>query len=287
MINREDLKKYLTKSVIMRIDYMPLTDNLVDEMNLNVSNKLLEEYEFTKTFEGSINSVDIQVNNAEILENQNFLNINNYTRIKSYEIIRLIEDEVYIKVVINKHFTCVEINEELQYMKYEEYEKIFDILINEIYANSINIKRIGFRKINDFLIRKTDDTIFEYLNDEFFKYDYKFLKDSEEEDIIDLIMERKYSMRKNIKEINIITHISQGTLNEKEQVKRAAMDIDISINDFNTLREIRNSKRILQNIKEINDTIFKIFINMFSPKFIDELKKKDENELFIGVNLNE
>lgn len=286
MIRREELKKYLTKSIIMRIDYMPLTDNLVDQINLNVSNKLIEQFEFTKTFEGSINSVDIQVNNAEILENQNFLNINNYTRIKSYEIIRLIDEDVYIKVVINKHFACVEINEEMKYMKYEEYEKIFNILIEEIYNNSINIKRIGFRKINDFLIRKTDNTIFEYLNNKFFEYDYEFLKESDSEEIIDLIMERKYSVKKDIEEINIITHISQGLLNDTENVKRAAIDIDISINDFNVLKEIRNSKKISEKLAEINNTIFKIFINMFTDKFINELKNTEENTLFIGVNLN-
>lgn len=287
MVRREELKKYLTKSIIMRIDYMPLTDNLVDQINLNVSNKLIDEFEFTRTFEGSINSVDIQVNNAEILENQNFLNINNYTRIKSYEIIRLIDEDIYIKVVINKHFACVEINEEMKYMKYEEYEKIFNILINEIYNNSINIKRIGFRKINDFLIRKTDNTIFDYLNSEFFEYNYDFLKESESEEIIDLIMERKYSIKKDIKEINIITHISQGLLNDEEHVKRAAIDIDVSINDFNILKEIRNNEQIDEKLVEINNTIFKVFINMFTDKFLEELKKTEENTLFIGVNLND
>lgn len=287
MVRREELKKYLTKSIIMRIDYMPLTDNLVDQINLNVSNRLIDEFEFTRTFEGSINSVDIQVNNAEILENQNFLNINNYTRIKSYEIIRLIDEDIYIKVVINKHFACVEINEEMKYMKYEEYKKIFNILINEIYNNSINIKRIGFRKINDFLIKKTDNTIFDYLNSEFFEYNYDFLKESEGEEIVDLIMERKYSIKKDIKEINIITHISQGLLNDEEHVKRAAIDIDVSINDFNILKEIRNNKQIDEKLVEINNTIFKVFINMFTDKFLEELKKTEENTLFIGVNLND
>lgn len=285
-IEREDLKKYLTKGIIVRIDYMPLSDNLVDEMVSELSKDLFENEYFSDVFEGTINSIDIQLNNPEISNNQSFFNINNYTKIKSIEILRFLENNVYVKFIINKHFTYIDINCGMKYISYEEYIKIFNRMIEKIYENDIKIKRIGFRKFNEFFV-KYSTNILQYLNEDFFKYNYEFAREKQEDKIEDLIAERKYTFLYNEKQINLITHLSQGML-AGEKVRRAGIDIDVSINDLEVLKEITTQKQVVEKLNDINLIIFRVFKNMLSKNFLNLLTKEDgADDTFIGVKENE
>lgn len=81
--------------------------------------------------------------------------------------------------------------------------------------------------------------------------------------------------------------MSKGLLENKE-VRRAAIDIDISINDLERLKNIFEQKRIVEKLNEINEIIFKVFKKMLSKQFLNTLTKTaSTDEKFIGVNNNE
>ncbi|MBQ6860592.1 MAG: TIGR04255 family protein [Clostridia bacterium] len=288
---RTDLKKYLTKDIIIRIDYMPLADSVVDELVANMSSLLFDKYGFSNVFEGVISSVDVQFNNPEISNNQSFFNVNNYTKIKSMEILRFIEKEMYMKIIINKHFSCININSGVKYIPYDKYIEIYKNIIDALYEKNTKIKRIGFRKFNEFFQKEVDEkNILENLNPHFFEYNYDFIKENESEMVNDLLTERKYTFEYNQKQINIITHLSKGLLNmEKiEKVERAAVDIDISINNLENIKSIVETKSIKSTLDEINLIIFKVFKNMLSEEFLKKLCGTDDLEdYYIGVNNNE
>lgn len=287
-IQRSDLKKYLSKNIIIRIDYMPLSDVLVDELVADISKDLFDNNQFSDVFEGVISSVDIQLNNPEISNNQSFFNVNNYTKIKSVEILRFIDKNVYIKMVINKHFSCIDINCGMKYISFEDYIEIFNKMIERLYEKDVRIKRIGFRKFNEFFVKNLEnEDILTYLNKDFFSYSYDFLKEKQTDIIDDLISERKYTFAYDEKQINLITHLSKGLL-ENKAVRRAAIDIDISINDLERLKNIFEQETISEKLNEINEIIFKVFKKMLSKEFLNTLTKRENiDEKFMGVNNNE
>lgn len=291
-MERNELKRHSTRNVILRIDYIPLTDEIVDSIKTLLATKLInEESGFSKFNEAYINNIDIKINDINdpnIQDSNNFLNIeNNSTRTKSFEYYKEIDGNIYLKLLFNKYFMALEIIQDIKYCKFEEYQKKFLQALNTLISNvkqNLIITRYGFRKLNDFFVKENSE-ISNYVTMDFFKSNCDALINKTTET---LISEKRYSFNFDEYNVNLFTHVSKGNLKD-DIVKRIAFDIDLYSNSPEYLRKMFDSKEANNKMLETDEYIFKIFSNLLNPKFLEFFKSDEEDyeDLILGVLNNE
>lgn len=289
-MERRDLKKHSTRNVILRMDYIPLIDDIVDKINNAFGEKYIsEEYKFTQFSETFINNIDIQINDINdptIQDSNNFLNIkNNSTRIRSYEYTKENNGETYLKLIFNKYFVAIEILQDTKYCSFEDYKEIFIsaiTTIKRIIGESLRITRFGFRKLNDMFIN-ADAPINDFVNILYFNDSCEdLIKESTET----LITEKRYTFGFDKYALNLLTHVSRGNLNDL-LVKRLAFDIDLYSTEPVFLKNIFDETS--EKITEADEYIFKVFTNLLNNEFLNFYKEEEEeyDNLILGVMSNE
>lgn len=289
-MERSELKKHSTRNVILRMDYIPLMDDVVDKINNTFGEKYIsEEYEFSQFSETFINNIDIQINDINdptIQDSNNFLNIkNNSTRIRSYEYSKESNGDTYLKLIFNKYFVAIEILQDTKYCSFDDYKEIFIsaiTIIKNMMGESLRITRFGFRKLNDMFI-KAETPISDFVNINYFNDSCDDLIDVETET---LITEKRYTFGFEKYALNLLTHVSKGNLNEK-LVKRLAFDIDLYSTESEFLKNI--FEETSSKITEADDYIFKVFTNLLNNDFLNFYKeeKNEYDNLILGVMCNE
>lgn len=290
MLERSELKKHSTRNVILRVDYIPITDENTDIIKSIFAEKFInEEVGFTSFNETFINNIDIQIddiNDPSIQGSNNFLDIkNNSTRTKAFEYIMESNNKAYLKVLFNKYFIALEVIQDNKYCNFEYYENIFINALKVLEENlrdSLKITRYGIRKLNDMFINENSD-ITDYVKESFFKSDCNELLGL---DTDTLISEKKYTFTFENFSTNLYTHVSKGYLNDSI-VKRIAFDIDLYSTDTQYLKEIFDCME--EKITSTDEYIFKIFCNLLNEEFLNYYKSEENNykNLILGVMNNE
>ncbi len=282
--SRTDFNKHLTNNVIIRIDYVPIPDDKVDVINNELANLfLLDNDYFTDTMQTFIRNIDIQMNDSSIQDINEFINVKEKSKVKSYEYYKYDENKnIEMKFVFNRQFCAIDINQVIKYYKFEDYEEIFLKALEVLSANSIIINRFELRKFNDFFL-KIDAQIDDYVKDKYFNADCNDLLENSD----NFIAEKKYAFAKENTNVNLITHSSIGTM-DNNLVKRIAFDIDIFLTDVKTLKDLffDNKKEFID--KE-NNLCFGLYINLLNDRMIKMLKKDEEidDNIVYGVEYNE
>lgn len=284
-IERENLNKHLTNNVVLRIDYVPIPDEKVDQINNKFAKKFLaDEQLFSDVKQTYIRNIDIQMNDPSIQDFNEFINVKEKSRVKSYEYYKLNDSSMLeMKLTFNRQFCAIDVNQNIKYCNYEIYRDIFLKILNVLKEYEIIINRFGLRKFNDFFVKKDAD-INEYVKEKFFNLDCKDLLDSSES----LISEKRYNFVDDVYHANLITHTSIGKLDD-DIVKRIAFDIDMYIT------EIKNLTLLFEDgneeyINNVNDILFEIYINLLNDKLKNILDKEsdiDDENLVLGVDYNE
>lgn len=281
---RERLNKHLTNNVILRIDYVPLPDEKVDEINNIIAQEfLVKESIFTEVKQTFIRNIDIQMNDPSIQDFNEFINLKEKSRIRSYEYYKLTDENIEIKLTFNRQFCSIDVNQMTKYYEYEKYRDIFINILELLKDKEIIINRFGLRKFNDFFIKETAN-INDYVKDKYFCLECNDLI----EESYSIITEKRWSFSKEVYNTNLITHSSIGKL-ESDIVKRIAFDIDVYITDITELQKLFTEDNI-EFVDKVNNLIFKVYINLLTEKMIKLLCKEselnDENIVF-GVDYNE
>lgn len=287
---RNELKKHSTRNVILRMDYIPLMDDVVDKINNLFGEKYIsQEYGFVQFSETFINNIDIQINDINdptIQDSNNFLNIkNNSTRTRSYEYSKENNNETYLKLIFNKYFVAIEILQDIKYCSFDDYKEIFISaisIIKEVLGDSLRVTRFGFRKLNDMFIN-ANTPLNNFVNINYFNDSCDELIDKETDT---LITEKRYTFGFDKYALNLFTHVSKGNLNE-QVVKRLAFDIDLYTTEQDFLKNI--FEETSNKITEADEYIFQIFTNLLNSEFLNFYKEDNEeyNDLILGVMKNE
>lgn len=282
---REDFNKHLTNNVIIRLDYVPLPDDKVDSINNKIAEMLLVENNFfSDTKQTLMRNIDIQMNDPSIQDFNEFINVKEKSKIKSYEYYKYNENkDIEIKLVFNRQFCAIDINQIVKYYKFEYYRDIFLKVLNIIIDNKVIINRFGLRKFNDFFLKQYSK-IDEYVKEKYFNLECDDLLESSDS----FISEKRYTFARGDENVNLITHSSIGTM-DNDVVKRVAFDIDIYVTDIKKLNDVFSNNNT-EFINGINNLLFDIYLNLLTDKMIDILKKEndlnDEN-IICGVDYNE
>lgn len=171
----EELNKHLTNNVLLRIDYIPLPDEKVYKINNLLARKILIENKmFDVVKQIFVRNIDIQVNDPSIQDFNEFINIKERSKIKSYEYYKENNGSIEIKLSFNRQFCSIDMNEIIKYYNYESYRDIFLNVLSILSEQDIIINRFGLKKFNDFFIKK-DANLNEYVKDKYFNLNYEDL----------------------------------------------------------------------------------------------------------------
>lgn len=286
MVKRSELNKHLTNTVLMRIDYIPISNESVDEINGKIAKELLIDgaIKFDQMKDTFIRAIDIKINDPSIQDFNEYINVKENSKIKAYEYFKINDGEINIKVIFNRQFTTIEINQKNEYQKYENYKTIFCKILEILKDRGIIINRFGFRKFNDIFF-KEDTNIYEYINKDYFNLECDSLVNVEVENYI---TEKRFCFKKENLNINLITHTSQGLLNGNE-IKRVAFDMDIYVNEIQELKKLFDDNEKEKFLDNINDNLFLIYKNLLTAKLLEILKttsKLDDDNIIDGVEYN-
>ena len=281
---RDEFNKHLTNNVVLRIDYVPIPDDLVDKINNLVTKKLLiDTSEFDETTQTFIRNIDIQMNDPSIQDFNDYINVKEKSKIKSYEYYKKENNYITIKITFNRQFCAIDVNQNIKYYNFEYYRDIFVNLLSVFKENTVIVNRFGLRKFNDFFIKKDTD-INKYVKNKYFNFECDDLLENSDS----FISEKRYTFANKDIKVNLVTHSSVGMMNE-ELVKRIAFDIDLYIDDIKKLSVLLTDAN-KDFIDRVNDSFFDIYVNLLEKNMIDLLKNKsdieDEN-IICGVDLNE
>lgn len=282
---REKLNKHMTNNVILRIDYIPLPDELVDIVNGKIAKLLLLELGmFDDTTQTYMRNIDIQMNDPSIQDFNEFINIKEKSKIKSYEYYKKDENgNIELKIVFNRQFCSIDINQIVKYYKYEQYRDIFLKILDIFKKQKIIINRFGLRKLNDFFLNK-EANINEYVKNKYFNFECDDLLENSDS----FISEKRYTLANKDYKVNLVTHSSIGMM-EKDFAKRIAFDIDVYIDDIKGLSVLLTDDN-KDFIDKANDCLFNIYIKLLEDKMINLLKKEsdlDDENIIYGVDYNE
>jgi len=282
---RDNLNKHLTNNVVLRIDYVPIPDELVDIINGKIANYLLVDSgifdDSTQTF---MRNIDIQVNDPSIQDFNEYINVREKSKIKSYEYYKNDVNTINeMKIVFNRQFCSIDVNQIIKYYKYEQYRDIFIELLKIFEEHKLIINRFGLRKLNDFFLKK-DSSIDEYVKNKYFNFECDDLLSNSDS----FISEKRYTFADSNYKVNLITHSSLGMM-ENDFVKRIAFDIDVYVDDVKKLLVLLSTDRE-KFINAANDCLFDIYIKLLNDKMINLLKNDaelDDDNIIYGVDYNE
>ncbi len=282
---RNSFDKHLTNNVIIRIDYVPIPDEKVDIINNEIAKVFLVDNDYfsdvTQTF---MRNIDIQMNDPSIQDINEFLNVKEKSKVKSYEYYKYDEHKnIEMKLTFNRQFCAIDVNQRVKYYKYESYRDIFLNVLDVLSSHEIIINRLELRKFNDFFL-KQHAKIEDYVKNKYFNADCNDLLNHSDS----FIAEKKYVFTNNDVNVNLTTHSSVGMM-DNELVKRIAFDIDMYQTDIKKLNSLF-SKEKKEFIDNINDLFFSIYLNLLNEKMINLLKKENklnDKNIVCGVDYNE
>lgn len=262
-IKRNDLKSDFLKQTIVRIDYdymfedyventMKKIDSFLGNKGYTIKNNFMSQFGLKVDFEKLNNDI-----NANLMDN---INVESDKREK---FISFINEEKHIKIDITREYSAITV-EYQEHIHFDEILEIFDKIVEELYnsRNNLQVKRLGLRKINVYMMENIDK-IDDYFENNIFAFSssnlpsYQFIGKNS----FDNYLYRGYT-------VNQIANIAQGFLQTNDGNKllnQLALDFDIYVEN--------PSKDV--SLKDMNDKLFEIYKNSLTEDFLNKLL--DEN----------
>ncbi len=295
-MERDDFKKHTTRRVVFRLDYLPLEEQLLERIRTKfitdfIKNGTFETYgeSYAKNYE--INAPRFDSGNIE--DSRIVLEGKLKTTVKTYEYYTEIGGIVSKKLTLCRSFLGLEINQDTEYLKFEQYEEnILDAIkiIREIAQGTLVPTRCGLRKLNDVKLT-TDVKLGDYFNETTLGITIPS---------INHISTQRCSHRYALKhsddmDINYILSMLPGQFENRLAV-RVSFDIDVYTNNRNHLENIVNIENLEGNIisnmelEKFNKIIFDFFLATLNPTFASKLTSSDkisDEAILDGVIENE
>lgn len=269
--NREKLQHNFLRRVILRIDYK----GLIDIKDTVKGMQELLKTDFTEMQEEFINELEFELNDPIEIESQRSIPLKKVLETKSYKFMTPSKD---MQLDINSFFIALNINVE-EYKKFESYGPMFIKLFCSMVPGNPYLEplRIGFRKINNCIIKEYD-TISKCFNKDIFP--------SIETSLVELdyaVKQLNSSYTDNLLHenfmLNYVRTITEGEIYANDQSQTAyqiAIDIDGYNNDKEWLKDIIKSETAISSaFTTINDILFKLYTDTLTDSFISELEKQN------------
>ncbi len=269
-IKRDDLKSDFLKQTIVRIDYDYMFDEYVEKTMKNIDSFLAGKgYTIRNNFMSQFGlKVDVEKLTNDI--NANLMDNINIESDKREKFNSFINEEKHIKIDITREYSAITI-EYQKHIHFDEISKIYNKIVEELYKsrNNLQIKRVGLRKINIYMMKNIDKRN-DYFEKHIFPFSsknlptYKFVGKNS----FDNFLYNGYT-------VNQIANIAQGYLQKNEDEKllyQLALDIDIYVE--NPLKEV--------SVEDMNNKLFEIYKNSLTEKFLNKLlsDKFEDEEIF-------
>lgn len=269
-IKRADLKSDFLKQTIVRIDYDYMFDDYVEKTMKNIDSFLSDKgYAIKSNFMSQFGlKVDFDKLTNDI--NANLMDNINVESDKREKFISFINEEKHIKIDITREYSAITV-EYQEHIHFDEILEIFEKIVEELYnsRNNLQVKRLGLRKINIYMM-KNIDKIKDYFENDIFVFvssklpSYQFIGKNS----FDNYIYNGYT-------VNQIANIAQGFLqtnDEPKLINQLALDLDIYVE--NPPKDI--------SLKDMNDKLFEIYKNSLTESFLNKLltDKFEDKEIF-------
>lgn len=282
---RSQLKNNFLRKVIMRLDYQGVIDIVDTIKNLQL---YIKNTGFVEMQEAYINDLEFQLNDPIAIANQKAIPITEISQIKTYKFRNEKRDAM---LEINSLFCSLAIEVE-EYRCYETYGPVLIEIFHRLAKNNpyINLQRIGFRKINDCIVRDYekinlyfDSVFFPPVSNRFKLTGCNFIQTNCS--YVDNFELDRYM-------INYTRSVTKGELNINDDVESAyqiAIDIDGYSNDKVWLDELlEDNQRLDLAFREINELLFGMYVETLTKEFVSSLENDSFNDnVIIGVRRNE
>lgn len=267
---RNELHYNFLKTIILRIDFEgvfePELEIVLPKIKPYLKGKGFIKYEKKESNQIEINVIDGKIASQEMNKIQN-QTIHSFTN-----------DTKGFTLDISNSFICLTISS-LNYFPFEDYSVLVSD-ITDVCKNNIDfftIKRVGIRKINICMI-KNKENICKFFLPEYFSY-FNKLSDTQT-----FMSTKKDFFSINNFKINLSSEIQQG-MAEGEELYRLSLDIDNYIDEAALIDEETHKT---DNLNNMNNLIFEIYMELLTNDFKNALANKDEKffEELIGVESN-
>lgn len=286
-VTRKDFKYNFLKKIIIRFDYNGMLDLDLDK-SINNLKKILHEAEFVNLRETYINEVDFDLKDPERIETQLSIPINELRKNKAFVFTNKEESKT---LQITKFFTLMSIDTE-EYVSFEKLGKLFSKIMEVIIESNefIKILRLGLRKINNCILLDVSK-LNNYFEEKYFN---NILKGLYTDDLQASLLNSQSvdSFYIEDRDVNLVRYLSQGILNKNGKQMDAyqvVLDIDVYNKNIDFLEGIINDdKNIYDEIININDVLFKLYVQMLKDEFIVELQESGvDKNIMLGVESND
>ena len=263
-IKRQDLKRNFLKEIIMRLDFQGVLQAEMEGILMDVK-PYLKGKDFNRYKE--------KVNNQIVNEG------NSITEVKSQISYVFMSDVMGYTIELSASSIILTIRTQ-GYSSFDEYADLF-AFIAKVYNSKIDfftVKRFGLRKIN-FCFFRNREVITKYFNNTYFNCESPATGfDSQTTERID-------RLSNGIHNINMRYATEQGEL-ENDLVYKVTLDSDIYVTNQSEIERLLFEEK---SINEVNEILFRIYLNAITDDFIKVLCSNVDNLPvdIIGVESNE
>lgn len=257
-LQRSDLKKNFLKEIIMRLDFQGVLqaemERILMEVKPYLKGKSFNRYE------------------EKIIDDGNSI-----TDMKSQISYAFMSDVMGYTIGLSVSSIILTIRTQ-GYSSFDEYAELF-AFIAKVYKSKIDfftVKRFGLRKIN-FCFSDNREVITKYFNNAYFNCE------SPATGFESQTTERIDRLSNGIHNINMRYAIEQGQL-ENDLVYKVTLDSDIYVTDQSEIERLLFKE---ESINEVNETLFRIYLNAITEDFIKVLCSDEDSVDIIGVESNE
>lgn len=264
-IKRADLKSDFLKQTIVRIDYDYMFDEYVENTMKNVDKYLNDKgYTIKNSFVSQFGlKVDFDKLNTDM--NMNIIDTINVESDKREKFVSFINEEKHIKIDITREYSAITVDY-VKHIHFDEICEIFNKIVEELHKarKNLQIKRIGLRKVNIFILNNIEQ-IEKYFEKDVFVFSssnldtYKFVGKNSYDNYI----YKDYM-------VNQIANIAQGYLQtngESKLMNQLALDFDI----------YKENPKEDVSLEDMNNSLFEIYKNSLTENFLNELTKEEFN----------
>ena len=279
MVLREQLKHYILRQIIFRIDFIGLFETDIEKYLIEVRDMLINygAKDFSTRIENVVD-LQMQMNFDAEKDLQNPFSVQRTSTNNVYTF-KNIENNYVVE--ISKTFLSLTVDVNHGYKGFNVYHSLLLELLTKLTEVSKLFKgtRIGLRKKNICYINKLEN-VHNYFKDGVFEVG-KPLNDG---DAYNCKSANWFSLyEKDSFKVNYIRNLQEGIISdeheENQTTYQTVLDIDVYIDDVSSVIRVMNSKDCINEIiHQQNNITFETYINSLNKDFVEKLKCNEFND---------
>lgn len=262
-IKRSDLRRNFLKEIIMRLDFQGVFQPEMEKILINIKS-YLKEHSFTRYDQKITNQI---ISEDDVTDFKSEI-VHEFTNESSGYMFRLSTSNIILTVSSQA------------YSPFEDYSQLFSY-IADVYRQNIDfftVQRFGLRKVNTCFV-KEKESVSKYFSQAYYNCE-DLIPGFSTNSVI-----RRDTLSDNNRNINMKYEIEEGKIGE-EPAYKITLDTDIYLTSKEDIEQTVFKEVALYDLNEI---IFKIYINVITDELIDILSRDESPspDEIMGVDDNE